>query len=401
MIRSISILLLFFHSFYFSIEASSTELTEPFTRVIPIRIVQNLMFTDVTIDGEVYNFLIDTGAPFVLSPELADKLNFRPKQTMKIGSSNAKSGVARVGTIKRDVEVGGLKFSNFKALVLDYGANTQVIRCLGFDGIIGANFMGGAIWHIDYDNKEITITNELRKIQKIKEAWSVKMEKRGFNKSPYLAVKVNKGTAARVLFDSGFSGFFDLSYSSYYKALKEGRVTDEIKVLEGRGRMAEGVFGAVDTTGFYMQVPRLMVGREEILKPEFRMSHTSKAKIGAEYLKGRLVTLDFPRKRFYVYEKENKYVPLTRSSFLFGATMKNGKMKVSSIFGKLEESGELKMDDELISVNGKVLGEMGECEALSFVRNQLTDEESMEIRAKRAGKEFNLKLYKSLIFSAN
>lgn len=399
MIRFIPCLFILFYSAHAPILADGPRVAEPFTRTIDIRIEQNLMFTDVTIYGEVYNFLIDTGAPFVLSPELAKKLRFKTSQTMVLGSSNAKNGVGRVGVMKRDVEVGGLKFSNFKAMVLDYNSNTQVIRCLGFDGIIGANFMNGAIWQIDYDNQKITITNRLKQLPGMDKAWSVKMEKRGFNKSPYIPVKVNRGDFANVLFDTGFSGFFDLSYISYYNALKANMLDERIKVLEGRGVMSEGAFGAVDTTGYYMQVPQLIIGKEKVLEPEFHMGHTSKAKVGAEYLKGRLVTLDFPRKRFYVSEKEDKYIPLEKRSFLFSALLDQGMMKVSSVYGELQQTQELKIGDELISINGTSLSEMDECEALSFVRGLLAQDEVLEILARRGQGELNLKIDKSLIFS--
>ena len=399
MIRSIIIFLLFFSIVSVELKASSVNHDEPFIRTIPIRIEQELMFTDVTIEGEVYNFLIDTGAPFVFSPELAEKLNFRPKQVAVVGSSNTRSGSARLGTFKKDVEVGGLKFSNFKALVMDYDANTQVIRCLGFDGIIGANFMSGAVWQIDYDNNEITITNQLRKLPKVKESWSIKMEKRGFNKSPYIAVKVNEGKSTRVLFDSGFAGFFDLPYSAYSNALKSGRITDEMRVLEGRGIMGEGAFGADDTTGYYMQVPRLIIGKETISRPDFIVSHTRNSKVGVEYLKGRLVTLDFPRKRFYVYEKEDKYIPISLESFLFGTSMIDGELRVTAIFENETTEQPLQMGDVILEVDDKVIAEMDECDALIFMRNQISHATSMELKVKREEEIINLKLTKSLIFS--
>lgn len=395
--KHLSLVFIFVSALWFSGDYPSVK-AEPFVRTIDIRIEQKLMFTDVTIDGEVYNFLIDTGAPFVLSPELAEKLNFKTSYSTVIGSSNSKRGSAQIGTMKRKVEVGGLKFSNFKAMVLDYNANTEVIRCLDFDGIIGANFMNGAIWQIDYDNEKIVITNRLRELEGIKDAWYVKMEKRGFNKSPYIPVKVNRGDFGMALFDSGFAGFFDLSYQSYARAVRSGSVDERIRILEGRGVMSEGAFGAVDTTGYFMEVPQLIVGREKVIEPVFVMGHTKNTKVGAEYLKGRLVTLDFPRKRFYVKEKKDKYIPVDRQSFLFAAVPDAGVFKVASVYGKLLESQELKIGDELVTINGKVLTEMEKCEALIYIRNQLSREGSIEIESRRGTEERNLVIDKSLIF---
>lgn len=396
--KHISLIFLVVSALWFGADTPTTK-AEPFVRTIDIRIEQKLMFTDVTIDGEVYNFLIDTGAPFVLSPELAAKIDFKTSHTSRVGSSNTRKGVAEIGTMTRDVEVGGLKFSNFKAMVLDYDANTQVIDCLDFDGIIGANFMSGAIWQFDYDNQKVTITNRMRELDGVNDAWKVKMEKRGFNKSPYIPVRVNRGDFGMVLFDTGFAGFFDLTYSSYSRALKTGNVDERIKVVEGRGIMSEGVFGAEDTTGYFMQVPELIIGKEKVAEPSFMMGHSNKAKVGAEYLKGRIVTLDFPRKRFYVSEKEDKYTAAKGRSFLFGTAPHNGAFKVSSVYGKLMESQELKIGDELVSLNGKILAKMEKCEALFFLRNLLAGEEPLKIEAKRGDKNFFLEISKSLIFN--
>ena len=379
-------------------DSARPEEAQPFMVTIPLRIEQGLMFTDVVIDGETYNFLIDTGAPFILSPELAEKINFKSRYSGSVGSSNSKSGVASVGTMRRKVEVGGLKFSNFEATVIDYNSNTQAIRCLGFDGFIGSNFMNGTIWHFDYDNKKAIITNRLRGLPRIKESWQMKMYKQKRSKKPYVPVKVNKGSVGQALFDTGFAGFFDLPYTSYDKALKGGNLDPDIKIVEGRGIMSEGAFGAEDTTGYFMQVPKLSIGKETLEDVEFRMGHTARTKVGVTYLKGRLVTFDYPGKRIYVFEKENDFYPTARESFLFGPTLIDGELVVGSIF-KDPESSPLRIGDVILEMNGQRLSDLDECEALNTMRVAVAQEEEMELRLRRADKEFNIKISKSLIFS--
>ena len=48
----------------------------------------NLPIITVEIDQVNYNFLLDTGAPSVISPELFVKLNLKKKLTSKIKDSN-------------------------------------------------------------------------------------------------------------------------------------------------------------------------------------------------------------------------------------------------------------------------------------------------------------------------
>ncbi|MGB0980309.1 MAG: hypothetical protein ACPGVV_12990, partial [Croceimicrobium sp.] len=47
---------------------SSKEVCE-----LPIHIERNLIFVEVIIEGEPYNFLFDSGAPMVISQDLAEK----------------------------------------------------------------------------------------------------------------------------------------------------------------------------------------------------------------------------------------------------------------------------------------------------------------------------------------
>ena len=40
---------------------------------VPVRVSRNVFFVDVEIEGETYNFLFDSGAPMVISPEIMEK----------------------------------------------------------------------------------------------------------------------------------------------------------------------------------------------------------------------------------------------------------------------------------------------------------------------------------------
>lgn len=357
------------------------------------------MFTDVVISGETYNFLIDTGAPFVLSPELAKKVGFRSTQKLAVGSSNNLTGVAQFGNISAKVELGGLKFSGFQVLVVDYNANTSVIRCLDMDGIIGANFMDDAIWHFDYDQKQVLITNSLESVPRIKNAWKTKMKKVGIARKPFIAARVNNGKRGRVLFDTGYSGFFDLPYLSYYRALQKGKLPDNLRVLEGYGSMAEGVFGAEDTTGFFIESPWLTIGKERMRAPIFEMSHMDNIKVGSAYLKGRLVTFDFLGSKLYVYEKSTSYVPVNERHYLIRPRLEGGSIRVGALYGHLQDSGELELGDLLVSVNGRQLSDYDPCEALMWLRMLLLEgTEPIDVQIERNGELHRIRLEKHPIF---
>lgn len=377
----------------------SAQSGDDYTTTIPVRIVQGLMFADVVIDGETFNFLIDTGAPFVLSPEVADRLDFDQKSSTSIGSSNNRRGTGRIGTIPHKVELGGLKFSGFQVLVVDYNANTELIRCLDFDGILGANFMEGSIWHFNYDEQKVLITNELKNVPRIRDTWRTKMREEGFGNSPHIPAGVNNGKKGYILFDTGYSGFFDLPYRSYYKAVRAGKPLKGFKKLKGFGTMSEGVFGAEDTTGYYLQTPTITIGKEVIKQPTFEMSHSDDTKVGVFYMKGRLVTFDFKDEKFYVYEKEAPFYSTNISEYMLTFALDNGTIRIGTLYGSLLDEGELQVGDYLVSVDQKQVKEMDSCETIMWLRTQLRERQTpMEIQVERNGRLIDYTLRRKPVF---
>lgn len=380
----------------FSLYAQSKE---AFTAKVPLRIEMGLMFADVIIDGETYNFLIDTGAPLVLSPELAEKVGFKSAFTGTMGSSNSLRGSSQMGTIPKEIELGGLKFSGLRVYVTDYNANTQLIRCLDFDGIIGASMMNNSIWHFDYDQSQLLITNQLKNVPKINEAWKTKMKKVGSSKKPHINVKLGPRKVRRVLFDTGYSGFFDLPHFNYQKDRQSGKIRADYPVLAGYGTMSEGAFGAEDTTGFFVEAPSLTIGKELMQEPIFEMSHTKSFKIGSEYLMGRLVTFDFMREKLYVFEKENSYVPLDSQGYLLSVTLENSTIQIAALFGEMLMQEELQIGDQVMAVGDRSFDSAQACEDILWFRNQLEERtEPLQLTINRNGEIRQVTLIKRSLF---
>ncbi|MEO1053008.1 MAG: aspartyl protease family protein [Bacteroidota bacterium] len=351
-----------------------------FMRTIPIETQSNLMFTTVTIKGKDYRFLIDTGAPFTLSKELAKEIDFKVRRVSNMGSVNSQRGKAYWGKLKK-LEIGELTFSNVNTAVIDYNKVT-LLKCFDFDGIIGSNLMGAAAWQIDHDAKVIRITNRVDSLPDIGKSQVLPMKKLSSIKKPGIQVKVNKGNTAFVLFDTGSGDFFDLPYASLLKSEREGVLDSRIKYVTARGLGNVGAFGAEDTTGYMVKVPEFSVGKEKMENVVFDMSHDDKAKLGVQYLKGRVVTFDFPGNRIFVAQKAKPHVPHDFSTFGFSIFPHQNKITARPIYeGSMAQAAGLEIGDQIVSINGKEFQPDDLCNSLWSLVKALnkSDEASLKV----------------------
>ncbi len=358
---------------------------EPFHVEIPIRKERNLMFAEVEISNRKYNFLIDTGAPMVISTEVAKEIGFKATKSKHTRSSNGLSGTSLWGTLKQ-VRIASLTFSNIPTAVVNF-ESTKVIKCLGVDGIIGANLMSAGIWQFQYDNNKVVVTNSLQTLDNVVGVSVMRFKKVGANKSPYISASINRQRSSLVLFDTGFNGFFDLPYSSYRKSLGSENLNSYIEVVTGRGWGAEGVFGSIDTTLFQVKVNQLQVGEETFVEPVFAMGHTKSPKVGVMFLKGRTVTLDYPAAKMYVQKNASSYYPQKFETFGLGIAPGDNGVIIGNLFEDSPASrAGLKVKDVLVAIDGFQLPKLEKCQALQKAYDLLQTAKSLEVTILRDAK---------------
>jgi len=177
------------------------------------------MIVPVDSENERYDFLLDTGAPTVVSKELADKLN-RPilAQQQVADSQQASEGMlfARLASL----QVGGITFSDIGVAITDLNASTD-ITCLEIDGLLGANFLRNAEWKFDYIAQQISFSSSLDSFEIAKGSLEVPL---GFTltKTPVITVQLGKDVKEkRVAVDLGSNGGFSLKKETFVSLQEE------------------------------------------------------------------------------------------------------------------------------------------------------------------------------------
>jgi hypothetical protein len=179
--------------------------------VIPIELINNLVFIPIKVNGVELNFLLDTGVDETILFSLEDKEDVRFYNAEKI----------KFRGLGNDDPVEGLKSSNntlslpgmtdnshelYVVLDQDFNFSSQV--GIPVNGIIGYQFFKNNLIEIDYDKKKVIVYKENKKLNKrIKKKFSnfdISIE----SHKPYLIAKVDideKTVPVKLLLDSGNS----------------------------------------------------------------------------------------------------------------------------------------------------------------------------------------------------
>ncbi|MTI21813.1 hypothetical protein E1176_12345 [Fulvivirga sp. RKSG066] len=370
-----------------------------FLETIPVDMNVDLMFATVTIKGNNYRFLVDTGAPFSISAEVAKEIDFQPTGSSVTSSSGLRKGRLNHGKIN-EVNIGPISFKNVTSYVIDF-KQSIILDCLGFDGIIGSNLMNSCVWQLDPVNEQIVITDDISRLESPL-GQSISMKKVGGQQSPYIPVQINKGDVGYALFDTGSSHFITVTYKSYLSAKKKGKAS-AIEVLTGRGLGSSGIFGSDDTTQFEIKLNKVKIGKELMHNVVTDMSHTDKTKVGMKFVKGRIVTLDFPNSKFYISPTETANIPKNIKSFgLDIRPNKNNEMIIGSVFenSPAADAGII-TDSRVLAVDNidTDMENQDHCSLFFQVKDHLKNNDTVRITLEEFGKNRQVILQKRVLLN--
>ena len=180
--------------------------------VIPFKLINNLIFIPVTINGEELTFLVDTGVEQTILFSLDDKEEVKlfEVEKLKLRGLGSKDAIDSYKSSRNKVEIKDFVDNNHEIyVVLDQEFNFSSHVGIPVNGIIGSNFFKKHIVEIDYDRKKIIVYNHNHKkitirLQKkfVKEAITIE------DKKPYCISNIKTGNQtipSKLLVDTGNS----------------------------------------------------------------------------------------------------------------------------------------------------------------------------------------------------
>lgn len=306
--------------------------------VIPIDFAYGVPLCIVSIDGKMYKFLIDTGAPTCISEELFAELGLKIKASLPVRDSQKNRQKQNITSIAR-MEVGDLVYTDVGCLVVNFNKQ-EMIRCLGLDGIIGSNTMSKAFWSFDYSNEKIRVHKNLDKLN-LTEFEYVLPFKHSLQKTPKIEGSI-AGKNISFTFDTGSNGYFSVvNDSAFYAAC-----CMDSNWVSFLGSRSAGIFGLEQKHNFFTMKNDVTLNTHRF--SQVMINGGKSNLIGNQFLKHFVFLIDWVDKNIYlkkVMELENK--PFT--GFGFNYLIIDGKYKVSYICTDYQT--ELKIGDEIISLD--------------------------------------------------
>lgn len=307
--KSLKIILLLCYSLSFS--QDGFEFSNSKKTVIPFKLINNLLFIPVNINGVDLTFLLDSGVNETILFSLDNKeINFNEVEKIKfsgLGESmdiiglKSEDNVVRVGTHYTDT-------AHTIFIILDESINFSSHVGIPVNGIIGYHFFKNHQIEINYITKKITVYNSEKtfaKRQKRFTEFPITIE----NNKPYMMTDVemtNKKVSSKMLVDLGNSDAVWL-----FPKLIENFEYNRPNIDDYLGRGLNG-----DIFGKRSRIHALYLGKYSFEQPltampdkysiqNLKLVPQRKGSIGSDILRRFTVVFDFPHKKIFL--KKNKY----------------------------------------------------------------------------------------------
>jgi hypothetical protein len=366
---------------------------EDFKITVPFEYRKGLIVLKVTIENEIYDFILDTGASNVLSKELAEKLKVKPLGSENITDIHKTSQLLNYTKID-DIEIGGIHFKETIAAIADF--NSGELACLNADGFIGSNLMRFAIWDFDFKNQIITITDNEQKLNIPADAIESKMFIGTAASQPSIISYVNGDKALNNMIDLGNNSTPHLSYLDFLKQKESNKIT---KYIKGSGYSGIGMYGKGEKKNeFSAKIDEIKIGNH-IIKNKVMRVKDGKTNLGILFFKNFRLILNWKAKTVkMVQESISNNTELNH--FGFKPNFNGNKVFVDFIYNETEASKALQFGDQVLQINDTDYTNITNENKCDYFNNGIIPKETDDITIKvlRNGEEleFHLKIVELL-----
>lgn len=385
--NKIIILLLFTTNLIFGQTLNIGEVNaKDYFEEIKFDFIKNKVVVPIIINNKEYKFIIDTGAPNLISNELYELLNPKIIDTIPIYDGNDKKENLKIVSVEK-IELGNLEFFNTATLVQNFSSDNP-LRCLGIDGFIGSNMLRNSIIQFDLKNKKIRITDDKKKLN-LRKKNSSEIILTAIQSNPYATIDLkgkNKGRE-QVLIDTGMDGLYDLSLKNY-KIFEKENIFKILGVSDGASGWS--MLGSADIAQQYqLLLPKMKINNFTIEDIITITGNDDNSRIGAELLKYGVLTIDYIDKRIYFEHKENT-IKIKNEDFGFSRTLVNGNLIIGLVWD-YNLKDKIEYGDVILEVNKIPLNL---CELLTE-KNYFEDENQLQLKIKKSdGKIINVTVEK-------
>lgn len=283
---------------------------------IPFKLINNLIFIPINVNGVELNFLLDSGVDDTVLFSLEDKkeVRFFNIEKIKLRGLGIEESIEGLKSTNNTLEINGLKSSNnLLYIILDQEFNLSSHIGIPVNGIIGYRFFQNNLVEINYQNKKVTVYRDTAKYRK-------KLEKKFKNipitierAKPYLYSNVvidSLEIPAKLLIDTGNSDSFWIFQNPRIKLPKKNF----------EDYLGKGFSG--DIEGRRARIPKFSIGDFDFVHPivafpdstsirNVKMVPNRIGSVGGEILRRFTVVFDYENQKMYFKKNREFSHPFT------------------------------------------------------------------------------------------
>ena len=272
---------------------------ERYFEEIPFKYINNQIVLEVSIDGNAYNFIFDTGNDLtVIDYSIMEGIHYKSNNVKgEISDSNGISRESKYFSID-DLKIGAINFENTGAYTSDLSHFYQFLGKDSYVGILGSNLMRKAKWQIDYKNKVIRISDAIDHFDMSTDALVFKTKSGTYGEAE-IKIKLNT-TENKYTFDTGYNGFISAQLSTFNTL----NVNNAIPYITTTGINSIGANGIITNTKYSALLSIQLLDAFNATEQLVTFAEGNSNVLGNSFLEKFTVTLDWKEEVFYLDQNE-------------------------------------------------------------------------------------------------
>lgn len=359
---------------------------------IPYTEVKGKIIIDVVVNKKKRKFILDTGAPTVISDALYEEIS--PKSLGKIEISDQSGAKDSINVVSLSgIEISNVNFKDIPAVVTK--ESKLFFECFGAEGFIGSNLLRNSIIQFDYRSKTITITDNPKALA-LKNKYSNKMELSVSQSNPFVWIALMKGentATEKILFDTGDDDLYTISMAAFNQLTKELDVFD--KIAGSKGSFSAGLHGiAKDEQHYAVNIPALMFNTMVLNNVITKTTYAETSRFGSAVLKLGKVTLDYKNKKFYFEPYDDKsVVDLEEKIWPIDPILEGDKLVIGIIWDKALKK-EINLGDEILEFGGVDYRQLDLCQIVRSNNKSDKEKARLVIKDRSSGQTKTIEISK-------
>lgn len=315
-----------------------------FSDTVSFELNHGMIIVPISINNKAYRFLFDSGAPFSISNELQNSLNY-PKVSKGhiVDSDRNRKKVSYVSV--DSILIGNQSFKEQTAFVTDFDSN-PFISCLNIDGIIGSNLIRHCNWTINYSEQSMVLSH-LGNTTNF-DSTAIKVPFKTDEQFNLLVdLKVGQSTVRNVTVDYGSNGSLALP-SSTYKVLQEHNELG--KEFRQYGFAQSGIVGkTISINRLISYSNKVSIG--ELKLDSILLKSSNSGLIGSQILSKYIVTIDWQNRNLAFSPAISYTNYLETTGLKIGYSIDNGLYILSITESSEAEKAGLKPGDSILQID--------------------------------------------------